>query len=187
MYHPVFLDLDGAPCLVVGGGAIALRKARSLRRAGARVTVVSPRFRPAFRRLKVRRVARRFRAADATGMTLVVSATGDDRADRAVHRACRTRRIPVNVVDVPELCTFIAPSVVRRGPVTIAISTGGASPALAKELRRRLERMFPESLGPTARRIGRERRTLMRTLPPSPERTRILKGLARAYSGPGAR
>ncbi len=89
----------------------------------------------------------------------------------------------MNVVDVPALCSFIVPAVFRRGPVTVAISTGGASPALARAMRLRLERFFPASLGPLARRIGRERRRLLRTLPPSVGRTRRLKGLVRAALG----
>jgi precorrin-2 dehydrogenase/sirohydrochlorin ferrochelatase len=88
----------------------------------------------------------------------------------------------VNVVDVPDLCTFTVPSVLRRGPVTVAISTSGASPALAKALRKDLERLYPRSLGRFARSIGRARRRILRVLPPSPARTRLLKRLAAGLS-----
>jgi len=135
MYYPLMLKVKGEACLVVGGGAIALQKARALRRAGADVTVVSPRFTPAWARLRVRRLRRRFRAGDVAGCVLVIAATDDPGVNRAVAAACRKRSIPVNVVDVPELCSFIVPSILRRGPVVIAVSTGGQSPSLAKALR----------------------------------------------------
>lgn len=179
MYYPVFLDLAGEPCLVVGGGEVARRKARALLRAGARVTAVSPRFVPGFRKLRVVKRRRRFRAGDVRGTALVVSATDDPAVNRAVFRACRRRRIPVNVVDVPGLCSFIVPAVVRRGPVVVAISTGGTSPGLARALRRELERIFPVTLGPLARKLGKARSRIMKKLPPSPRRTRKIKGLLR--------
>src|SRR5687767_4445297 len=179
MYYPMMLNVQGEPCLVVGGGAVALQKARALNRAGAAVTAVSPAFTPAFDRLAVRRIRRRFRARDVAGRILVIAATDSPDVNRAVSAACRKRGIPVNVVDVPELCSFIVPSVLRRGPVVIAVSTGGQSPALAKALRRRLDDALPASLGPTAVRLGAARRKILRALPPSPARTRLLKGLVR--------
>lgn len=179
MYYPLMLKVKDEACLVVGGGAVALQKARALRRAGADVTVVSPTFVPAFGRLRARRVRRRFRSGDVAGQVLVIAATDDPKVNRAVSSACRNRAVPVNVVDVPELCSFIVPAVVRRGPVVVAVSTGGESPSLAKALRRRLETILPASLGRTARRLGRARRRILRALPPSPARTRLLKGLVR--------
>jgi len=179
MYYPLMLNVKGEPCLVVGGGPIALQKARALRKAGADVTVVSPAFTPAFRRVRVRRLRRRFRAGDVARRILVVAATDSPDVNRAVSAACRKRGIPVNVVDVPELCSFIVPAILRRGPVVIAISTSGRSPALAKALRRRLDAILPASLARTARRLGAARRRILRALPPSAARTRLLKGLVR--------
>src|SRR5579863_7868701 len=179
MYYPLMLKVKGEPCLVVGGGSVALQKARALRRSGAQVTAVSPSFSPAFRRLPVRRVKRPFRKADVSGRVLVIAATDSPRVNGAVSAACRRRGIPVNVVDVPELCSFIVPSILRRGPVVIAVSTGGQSPPLAKALRRRLEAVLPRSLGKLARRLGAARRNILRALPPSLARTRLLKGLVR--------
>jgi len=179
MYYPLMLNVNGESCLIVGGGKVALQKARALRNAGADVTAVSPAFTPAFRRLAVRRLRRRFRASDVAGRVLVIAATDAPEVNRAVSTACRKRGIPVNVVDVPELCSFIVPSILRRGPVVVAISTSGQSPSLAKALRRRLEAILPASLGRTARRLGAARRRILRALPPSPGRTRLLKGLVR--------
>jgi uroporphyrin-III C-methyltransferase/precorrin-2 dehydrogenase/sirohydrochlorin ferrochelatase len=179
MYYPLMLKVKGEPCLVVGGGAVALQKARALGRAGADVTAVSPAFSTAFRRLNIRRLKRRFRAGDVARRILVIAATDSPEVNRAVSVACRKRGIPVNVVDVPELCSFIVPSIIRRGPVVVAISTGGQSPSLAKSLRRRLEVILPASLGRRARRLGAARRRILQALPPSPTRTRLLKGLVR--------
>jgi uroporphyrin-III C-methyltransferase / precorrin-2 dehydrogenase / sirohydrochlorin ferrochelatase len=179
MYYPLMLKVKGESCLVVGGGDVALQKVRALRKAGADVTVVSPTFVPALRRLAVRRVRRLFRPGDVSGRILVIAATDSAAVNRAVSAACRKRGIPVNVVDVPELCSFIVPSILRRGPVVIAVSTGGQSPSLAKSLRRQLEAIVPASLGRTALRLGAARRKILRALPPSPARTRLLKGLVR--------
>jgi siroheme synthase-like protein len=179
MYYPLMLKVKGEPCLVVGGGAVALRKARALRRAGAQVTAVSSGFSPAFRRLAVRRIQRSFRSADVRGHVLVIAATDSPDANRAVYTACRGRSIPVNVVDVPELSSFIVPSILRRGPVMIAISTGGRSPSLAKALRRHLDALLPRTLGKTAIRLGAARRKILNALPPSRIRTRLLKVLVR--------
>src|SRR5262245_53427186 len=104
MDYPVNLKLDGRRALVVGGGAIARRKAQALRRAGARVVAVAPSFDARFPAHRL--VRRAFRASDTDGAFVVVAATDDARVNRAVHAACVRRRIPVNVVDVPELCTF---------------------------------------------------------------------------------
>lgn len=175
MYFPALLKVKGEPCLLVGGGAAALQKARALRKAGARIRVVAPRIGAALARLAEEVARRPFRRADVAGQTLVIAATDDPATQRRVFEACRARRIPVNVVDVPELCSFIVPAVFRRGPVTVAISTGGLSPSLAKALRLRLEALLPSSLGALARELGRERSRL----PAGPARMRLLKKLTR--------
>lgn len=177
MDFPVSLRVGGERCLVVGGGPVALRKARSLLRAGARVTAVSPAFSAGFPR--VRRLKRAFRAGDVRGALLVIAATDEPAVNRAVYAACRRRGVPVNVVDVPELCTFTVPSVARRGRVTVAVSTGGLSPSLARALRLRIEALLPAALGRLARSVGARRRRLLRALPPSSRRTQLLKALAR--------
>lgn len=189
VYYPVSLKVKGETCLVVGGGKVALRKTRDLLRAGALVRAVSPEFDPAFARLKAKLDRRRFSSRDVAGAFLVISATDDAAVNRAVFLACRKRRTPVNVVDKPELCTFIVPSVLRRGPVTLAISTGGASPALSKALRKQLQRIYPGSFAKAALKIGAARRKIMGALPSSAKRTRILKKLVGklAFWKPGAR
>jgi precorrin-2 dehydrogenase/sirohydrochlorin ferrochelatase len=156
MYYPVSLKISGRLCVVVGGGRVAAQKIKALLRAGARVRIVSPTAGPALKGLDIRH--REFRDSDVSGAFLVIAATDDPRVNARVRAACEKRKILVNVVDRPELCTFIAPSTFRRGPLTIAISTQGTAPGLAKTLRRELERIFPPEFGRLVRLIGRTRR-----------------------------
>jgi len=152
-YYPVFLDLEGRSCLVVGGGPVALEKARGLLECGARVTVVAPRIVPELHALDVERVARGYRASDLDGRTLVVAATSTPAVNRRVFRDAEARSLPCNVVDVPELCSFILPAVLRRDPIAIAVSTGGASPALAQRIRDDIGRLVGDEHAELARRL----------------------------------
>ncbi len=146
-FLPIFMNLRGEPCLVVGGGEVAARKCALLLRAGAKVTVCAPELAPAFDTGRIEHRAARFREADLDGQALVIAATDDQAVNRAVAAAARARRIPVNVADQPELCTFILPSIIERAPLTVAISSGGASPVLARLLRARLESLIPAAYG----------------------------------------
>lgn len=138
-YYPAFLDVQGKSCVVVGGGIVAWRKAKALLDSGAQVTVVSPQVVRPLQRLsrqrRLRWVRRRVRASDLASAFLVVAATDDQPVNRAVSRWAVRRHRLVNVVDQPALCSFIVPSVMRRGALTMAISTSGVSPALSKWLR----------------------------------------------------
>src|SRR6266446_2248924 len=139
MFYPVFLELKDRPVLVVGGGAVAERKVESLLEAGASVTVVSPEVTPVLKERsaqgKIRLHLRRVAEPDLEGVMLVISATDEASIQKEVARWAASRRVLVNTVDQPDLCDFIVPAVVRRGDVTVAISTSGVSPALAAELR----------------------------------------------------
>lgn len=160
-YFPAFLDLRGRRCLVVGGGPVGERKASALLQCGARLVVVSPTLTPtlaelaAAGRLEHRR--RAFRRVDTRGCTLVVAATGLADVDRAVASAAKAQRALVNVVDRPADCDVIMPSVLRRGELQIAVSTGGRSPALAREIRRSLEPLFAVDAAAVVERAGIER------------------------------
>ena len=145
-YFPVFLDLEGKNVLVIGSGPVARQKIRSLSGTGCRVTVVSAGPKPVGQK-NVQYKNRPFRASDLAGRDLVFCATGDEPLNRLVGKLCRRKGILVNVADRPNLCSFIMPSLVRRGGVTFAISTGGRSPALAKFLRKKLEKHFPRAVG----------------------------------------
>ena len=149
--YPVALDLRGRSCLVVGGGPVAERKVRGLLEAGAAVTVVSPDLTPRLRAWaagqRCRHVARAYRSADVAGRVLVLAATDDARTTAQVYRDARRAGALVNAADDPERCDFLLPALLRRGRLTVAVSTGGASPALARSVRDELERLVPESYG----------------------------------------
>ena len=160
-YFPAFLDLRRRRCLVVGGGPVGERKTRDLLDCGASVVVVSPTMTPGLAALVAAGLvvhrARRFRRWDVRGCAVVIAATGEAAVDAAVAAEARRRHALVNVVDAPAHCDFIVPSVLRRGPLQIAVSTGGRSPALAREIRRRLEPMFGVELGALVEEVGRQR------------------------------
>jgi len=153
-YLPVFLKIKGRPCLIVGGGDIAARKAGLLLRAGARLTVVAPKIGPAMTELKdngdIVHAQRAFSTEDLRGQVLVVAATGDDALNRRVSELAHDSALPVNVVDRADLCSFILPSIVDRSPLIVAVSTGGASPVLARLVRARLETVIPAAFGQLA-------------------------------------
>lgn len=161
-HYPAFLDLRGRRALVVGGGAIAAHKARALARCGAEVVVVAPRLSRGARAWAEVSIRREFLPRDLEGAHLVVSAADDEAVNRRVAFLCRRRGIWANIVDRPALCGFIAPAVFRRGALCLAVSTGGASPALAKRLRRRLESFITPEDARLARRLARRRPGLLR-------------------------
>jgi precorrin-2 dehydrogenase/sirohydrochlorin ferrochelatase len=178
-HYPICLSLEGKPCLVVGGGAVALRKVRSLLGAGAEVTVVSPEFCEELRQLAgVRRVERTFDEGDAAGALLVYAATDDATANSAVAAAARKQRALVNVVDTPAECDFIVPSTLARGELTISVSTGGASPALARRLRLELEEQFPPAYADFVALLAELRREVLATVGDAARREAIFRRLA---------
>ncbi len=150
-YFPIFLDIRNRPVVIVGGGEIAARKVALLRRAQAAITVVAPTLNDSLAQqlaqgeLSYR--AGEFCDDDLNGCALVVAATDDAGVNRAVYDAAEKRNLPVNVVDCPELCRFIFPSIVDRAPVTVAVSTSGTSPVLARMLRAHLETIIPAGYG----------------------------------------
>lgn len=150
-YYPVYLDIRQRRCLVVGGGAVATRKATALLDCDAKVTVVSPDITLQLRELAakgaLKLIVRAYRSSDLKGMFLVIGATDDEGLNRRISRDARDRNMLVNIADRPQACNFILPAIVRRGDLVIAISTSGQSPALAKKLRQQLENQFGEEYG----------------------------------------
>ncbi len=150
-FLPIFLRIKGRDCLVVGGGEVAARKVGLLLRAGARVRVVAPVLCAGLRSLVEERgltyLGREFLPQDVHGCTLVIGATDDQAVNRQIHEIASLRHIPVNIVDQPELCSFILPSIVDRSPIMVAVSSGGASPVLARLLRAKLETLVPATYG----------------------------------------
>ena len=150
-FFPVFFSLKGRPCLVVGGGSVAARKIALLTKAGANVTVVAPELcdelQQRHARGELQHRARHFKEEDLNGVLLVVAATNQRTVNEEVSRLAQDRNIPVNVVDNPDLCSFVVPSILDRSPVMVAVSTGGASPVLARQLRSKLEALIPAAYG----------------------------------------
>lgn len=153
-YLPAFLNLDGRKCLIVGGGNVASRKFDLLRKTGAQITIIAPRLVPALEQQIdggcVVHIMREFLAGDVSGFFLIISATGNRAVNARVAEAANQANIPVNVVDDPDLCSFIFPAVIDRSPVIAAVSTGSASPVLARLLRERLESLIPPGYGKLA-------------------------------------
>jgi uroporphyrin-III C-methyltransferase / precorrin-2 dehydrogenase / sirohydrochlorin ferrochelatase len=165
---PVFLQLRSRPAVIVGGGPVAARKAELLLRCGARLSVVAPAL--------SEELVKRFEAGELTHISapfdpsyldnaeLVVAATSQREVNAAVSLAARERRIPVNVVDDPELSTFIFPAIIDRSPIVVAVSSAGHAPVLARRLREQLEALLPTRLGALARFMGERRKAVASAL-----------------------
>ena len=142
-YYPVFLNMQGQLCVVIGGGEVAERKVQALLEAGAVVTLIAPECTDGLVAMtsdsSVTWHQRTYEPGDLEGAFIAIAATDDRAVNETVTKEAAERNTPLNVVDVTDLCTFIAPSVIHRGPVTLAISTGGMGPALARKLRQELE------------------------------------------------
>jgi precorrin-2 dehydrogenase/sirohydrochlorin ferrochelatase len=168
-YYPVFLDLAGRLCVIVGGGTVALRKARTLADYGADVVVIAPDVSEELIGMQADGLVtveqRGYVRGDLAEAFLAVCATDSEEVNRAVYAEAQERHCLVNVVDVPELCSFIVPSVVKRGGLQVAISTGGAAPAVAKRLRKRLSSELGEEWGDYVKLLGEVRVLVLERVP----------------------
>jgi len=164
-YYPIFLDLRGKPCLVVGGGEIGTRKVEGLLKACARVTVISPTVTDTIQRHAdagdLRYLKRQYRRGDLKGYFLAYAATGAAEVDIMIACEASIRDVLLNVVDRPVLCGFITPATVQRGDLAIAVSTGGKCPAFAKRMRQKLETLIGEEYGALLKSLEAEREALM--------------------------
>ncbi len=153
-YYPLFLDIKNRPCLVIGGGKIATDKIRGLLTAGAKITVISKTISRQIKRY-TRRIVWEERAFDLADISekyrLVFGATGDSALNQQISEICLQKQILVNCVDDPDHCEFIVPAMLRRGPITVAVSTSGASPLLARDLKQTLK----TQIGPVYTQLGR--------------------------------
>ncbi|HZT39878.1 MAG TPA: bifunctional precorrin-2 dehydrogenase/sirohydrochlorin ferrochelatase [Bryobacteraceae bacterium] len=145
-FYPLFLDISGKRAVVVGGGRVAYRKTVALIEAGARVTVIAPRFDERFSAAPVERIAREYRAGDLAGARLAFAATDRRNVNARVAREARSLGIPVNVADAPAQGDFIVPARARRANIQIAISTSASNPALAAKIRARIEALLDDIL-----------------------------------------
>lgn len=180
-YFPIFLNLKKRPVLVVGGGDVAARKVSLLLKADAEIHLVSPqlnkRLKSELHSNQLIHLDRNFKATDIDGKTLVIAATDDRAINQQVSELAQAVNIPVNVVDQPDLCSYIMPSIVDRAPVQIAISTGGASPVLARLLRARLETLIPAAYGKLATLVQGFRQQVKQRFTTIDERKRFWEGI----------
>lgn len=163
-YLPIFTKLDNKPVVIIGGGEVAVRKARALLKANARLTLVAPSFDKAVYALQesfdITLIQATFDASQLHGAMLVIAATDDETVNQQVFNAADEMNIFVNVVDDQPKCSFIFPSIIDRSPITIAISSAGTAPVLARRLREKLETLVPQHIGPLAELVGRFRNTV---------------------------
>jgi len=179
---PIFLKLTGRSCIVIGGGDIAASKIDSLRAAEARVTVIAPAASARIAEMaelgEIVWHRREYKRGDLAGQFLAVAATNDAAVNRAVFADAEAAGILINAVDDPPFCDFYFPSVVRRGDLQIAISTAGASPALAQRLRKEIDALLPLDAGEWLAELGNLRREILQREPSNEARRELLHQLA---------
>ena len=179
---PLFLKLRGRKCLVVGAGKISEGKIAGLLAAGAKVTVVAPsatdKIQEWYRVRKIVWKKKSYETRDLRGALLVVASTNSPKVHRRIFRDAQKLGVLCNIVDVPDLCDFYYPSVVRRGELQIAISTAGASPSLAKRLRQRFEQEFGPEYAQWLRELRRRRQEIRSMSIPLEEKNRLLEAIA---------
>jgi len=180
-YYPVFLDLRDRSCLVIGGGAVAERKAMSLIEAGAEVTVVSPALTPKLHELagsgKITHRNKTFDENDLSHEFLVIAATDSPEVNTAAAHLCRKQHLLVNVAMPPEESSFIVPSVVERGDLLIAVSTSGASPALSKKVRQELEKTYGPEYELLLNRLSAIRKRMLEEVPDENTRRKAFQAI----------
>ncbi len=187
-FYVACLKLKGRRCLVVGGGEIGLEKVEGLLACDGDVTVVAPELEPRLAELagegSIRWLARAYEPADLDGAFLAIAATNDSEVNIGVYEDAEARAMLVNVVDVPPLCNFILPALVRSGPLAIAISTAGASPALAKRMKREIAALFGDEYARLAVILNDARGWAKATLPTYQERKDFFEGIVNGEPDP---
>jgi precorrin-2 dehydrogenase/sirohydrochlorin ferrochelatase len=176
--YPIFLELDGRRAVIIGGGAVAVRKAQSLLAAGARLVVVAEHADEMLTALCVRSEAElvksKYSKSYLSGAVLAIAATDNRQLNKKIYKDCQELEILCNVVDQPQLCDFFVPAVVKRGDLQIAISTEGYCPAYAGHLRKKLERMFSEKHGEFLAELEAPRRRVMKDISNPADRKALL-------------
>ncbi|HEX2121854.1 MAG TPA: bifunctional precorrin-2 dehydrogenase/sirohydrochlorin ferrochelatase [Thermoanaerobaculia bacterium] len=183
-YYPIYIDIEERSVVIVGGGNVCARKAETMMKYGARVTVVSPTFTDEIEQwardgaLAIKR--KEYEESDLEGANLVIASTDVQRVNEQVAADCRRRRIPVNVVDVTPLCEFIVPAIIEKGSIQIAVSTGGKSPAVARTLKEDLQRLVGPEYTEMNDVLGTLREGAKAVLPTDVDRKRFFDGILAA-------
>jgi len=180
-YYPVCLDLQGKNCLVVGGGKVAWRKIKRLLDCGAKIKLVAKEVIPELKNIisdkKINYLGTEYKTSYLKDIFLVIGATDDETLNARLSEETNAANILCNIVDQPQKCNFIVPSVISRGDLTIAISTAGKSPAMAKKLRKELETQFGEDYAIFLKLLGQLRSYFKKTIPHQKEREAIFDKL----------
>ena len=183
VYYPAFLDITAKRCLVVGGGKVAERKVVMLLQFNAHVTVVGPVITRTLLKLdnesKIEYFQRTYTAKDLDNTALVFACTDNSAINNKIKTEAARKKIPVNVVDNPDLCDFIVPSIIRKGDLTIAISTSGELPLLSKKLRQKIEEVVTDDYLEYLHIIGEFRKHLLKTVKEARKRGLIMKDIAK--------
>lgn len=178
-YYPIFLNIQDKKCVVIGGGNVAWRKVCSLKEAGARVTVVSPEFCPELEKeTEIERIKQKYDKEFLKEALVVIASTDDEEVNKKIYSDAMEKGILVNVVDKPEFCSFIVPSSMVRGDLCISISTGGASPALARNIREYLEKQFGNEYDEFTKLLSEMRRKVLSEIMDESIRRDILQQIA---------
>jgi len=180
-YYPAYLDLRERPCLVIGGGAVAERKALALLEAGAVVTIISPMLTSKLHELsdsgKITYLQKQYEDQDLSGAFLVIAATDSAEVNTLVASACRKKQVLVNVAVPPEVSSFIVPSVVERGDLLIAISTSGASPALSRKIRQDIEQRYGTEYEVLLEKLSAIRKRVLEEIPDKSRRRQVFQAI----------
>ncbi|HEY6842778.1 MAG TPA: bifunctional precorrin-2 dehydrogenase/sirohydrochlorin ferrochelatase [Thermoanaerobaculia bacterium] len=180
-YYPIFLDVEDRDVVIIGGGNVCARKAETMLRYGANVTVVSPEFTEEIEswardgRIRIKRKA--YEDSDLEGASIVIASTDSESVNERIARDCRRRKIPVNVVDVTHLCEFIVPAIIEKGSIQLAVSTGGKSPALARTLKEDLQRIIGPEYAEINDVLGELRPAAKKALPTDADRKHFFDGI----------
>jgi len=180
-YYPIYIDIEDRDVVIIGGGNVCARKAETMLKYGARVTIVAPELTEEIEqwaregKLAIKR--KPYDESDVDGANMVIASTDDQRVNEQIAADCRKRRIPVNVVDVTPLCEFIVPAIVEKGSIQIAISTGGKSPALARTLKEDLIELVGAEYTEVNDLLGTLREAAKAVLPADVDRKRFFDGI----------
>ena len=180
-YYPIYLDIENRDVVIIGGGTVCARKAETMMKYGARVTVISPEFTEEIEQWaadgKLALKRKHYDESDIDGANIVIASTDVQRVNEKIAADCRRRRIPVNVVDVTPLCEFIVPAIIDKGSIQLAISTGGKSPALARTLKEDLQQMIGPEYAEVNDVLGTLRDGAKATLPTDLDRKAFFDGI----------
>ena len=180
-YYRLFLDIEDRDVIIIGGGVVCERKAETMMKYGARVTVVAPHFTDAIQQwarsgaIQIRKKS--YDSGDLDGASIVIASTDDEAVNTQIAADCRKRKIPVNVVDVTHLCAFIVPAIVEQGSIQLAVSTGGKSPALARTLKEDLQKFVGPEYAEINDLLGTLRPSAKKVLPTDTDRKRFFDGI----------